>query len=389
MRRILPLFTILMLAGNTLPASGELENYIPKFTEYPPHNSGVYLAGELVVVDPINRRGGIRLDGDNNPSRYGEAPLHYFAMLPYGGVWYNGAPATLRDIPLGTHINGYFYLPPEGEENTIPPPKEKYKKFIPDHNHAVAIEDDVSFYSRQGQAWKILGMDFSTKKLVAESVGTPAKHGIHGKRIFDFDEATRVWKDTRLVEMKDIPLGSEVKMNFGWAAGWQDKEFGLDDIWLDAVSLEQAREIQRRKNVRYNRIRWLPGKIDSVEDFDFGGGLVTISLFDGVAKQIHDELYAAKDKRVAVAAVEKTLRTWRHRSDRKFGKIMKWEVIENPRPGFSGILLHMKFPELIDHYRPGNNVRIKSDDWLFVSVPPEERIKSIEEREEVQEFRLP
>ena len=389
MQKQLGCLAVLLLSGVYLLANKELENYIPTATEYPPHNSGVYLAGELVVVDPINRRGGIRLDGNHNPKRYAEGPLHYFAMLPYGGVWYNGAPAMLRDIPLGTHINGYFYLPPKGEENTIPPPAEKNRSLIPNHNHAVSIEDDVTFYSRQGQTWKILKIDYDTNKLDAESVGSPAKHGIHGKVTFDFDQATRVWKDTKLVAMKDIQLGAEVKMNFGWAAGWQDKEFGLNDIWLDDASLEQAKEIQRRKNVRYNRIRWLPGKIDSVEDFDFGGGLVTISLFDGVAKQIHDELHAAKDKRVAVAAVEKTLRTWRHRSDRKFGKIIKWETVPNPRPGFSGILIHMKFPELIHHYRPGNNVRIKSDDWLFVSVPPEERIKSIEEREKVQQFRLP
>jgi len=389
MQKQLGCLVVLLICGVSLLANQNLENYIPKPTEYPPHNSGIYLAGELVVVDPINRRGGIRLDGDHNPKRYAEGPLHYFAMLPYGGVWYNGAPAMLRDIPLGTHINGYFYLSPKGEENTIPPPAEKHRSLIPNHNHAVSIEDDVTFYSRQGQTWKILKIDYDTNKLDAESVGTPAKHGIHGKVTFDFDQATRVWKDTKLVAMKDIQLGAEVKMNFSWAAGWQDKEFGLNDIWLDDASLEQAKEIQRRKNVRFNRIRWLPGKIDSVEDFDFGGGLVTISLFDGVAKQIHDELHAAKDKRVAVAAVEKTLRTWRHRSDRKFGKIIKWETVPNPRPGFSGILIHMKFPELIHHYRPGNNVRIKSDDWLFVSVPPEERIKSVEEREKVQQFRLP
>lgn len=382
-------YILLLFLFSTLHAGDRLEDYIPKPTEYPPHGTGVHLAGELVVVDPINRRGGIRLDGDGNPKRYAEGPLHYFAMLPCGGVWYNGAPAMLRDIPLGTHVNGTFYLPPEGDEGTIPPPAAKRASLIPKHNYAIRIEDDLTFYSRQGLGWKILSMDFSTNKLRAESTGKPAKHGVTGKVTFDFDQATRVWKDGRILPIKDVPPGATAQFNFGWAAGWQDKEFGLNDIWLDQASIDQAKEIQRRKNIRYNRIRWLPGKIDSVEDYDFGGGRVVISLFDGVAKQIHDELYAAKDKRVAVAAVEKTLRTWRHRSDRKFGKIERWETVENPRPGHSGIRIHMHFPELIHHYRPGNNVRIKSDDWLFVSVPPEERIKSIEEKESAQAFRLP
>jgi hypothetical protein len=366
-----------------------LKDYVPKPNEYPPHGSGVFLSGELVVVDPINRRGGIRLDGDGKHQRYAEGPLHYFAMLPCGGLWFHGAPATLRDIPLGTHVQGMFYLPPKGQEKLIPAPAEKYAALIPKHNHAVILEDDFSFYQRQGQSWKIRSLDFGTRKLEVESVGGSAKHGLHGKQTFDFDLATRVWREGRTVELADVMPGAVVQMNFGWAAGWVDHELGLTDIWLDDASRKAATERQRRLNVRYHRIRWLPGKVDAVEEFDFGGGKVTLSLFDGVAGQIHEELKAAKDKRVAVAAAEPTLRTWRHRSDRKFGKIVDWEIVKNPRPGFSGIRLHMRFTELIDHYRPGNCVRVKSDDWLFVSVPPEERIRDFPDREAAKKFRLP
>jgi len=371
-------------------AQGQADaDYVPRRNEYPPHGSGVYLAGELVVVDPINRRGGIRLDGDGNHQRYLKGPLHYFAMLPCGEVWYHGAPATLRDIPLGTHVQGYFYVPPAGEEETIPPPAKEHQQLIPKYNHAVLLEDDFSFYKRRGQSWKITAIDFDVSKLHVESVGEAVKDGLSGKQTFDFDVATRVWAAGRPVEMEDVEPGDVVQLNLGWAAGWQDGEFGLNDIWLDDESQAQATELQRRRNVRYHRIRWLPGRIETVEHFDYGGGLVTISLFGGVAQQIHEELKAAKDKRVAVAAAEDTLRTWRHRSDRKFGKILQWETVKNPRPGFSGIRIHMKFTELIDHYRPGNAVRIKSDDWLFVSVPPEERIKSFEDREQSGKLRLP
>src|SRR5437660_1545736 len=97
-----------------------------KAGEFPPAGSGTYLAGELVIVDPVNRRGGLRLDGDGLGGRYDGGPLHYFAMLPYGTILYNGAPAELRDIPLGTHVHGYFHLPPRGDESTIPPlPREE------------------------------------------------------------------------------------------------------------------------------------------------------------------------------------------------------------------------------------------------------------------------
>src|SRR5471032_2812539 len=86
---------------------------VSKVNEFAPVAKGTYLSGELVIVDAVNRRGALRLDGDG--------PLHYFAMLPYGIIGYHGAPAELRDIPLGTHLHGYFHLPPAGEETTIPP----------------------------------------------------------------------------------------------------------------------------------------------------------------------------------------------------------------------------------------------------------------------------
>ena len=77
------------------------------------------------------------------------------------------------------------------------------------------------------------------------------------------------------------------------------------------------------------------------------------------------------------------------RSDRVFGKITRFEKIPNPGPGFSGVRLHMKFAEIIDHFRPGNAVRVKAEDWIWISNTPEERIKSFEDREQSRALRLP
>ena len=33
-------------------------------------------------------------------------------------------------------------------------------------------------------------------------------------------------------------------------------------------------------------------------------------------------------------------------------------------PGFSGVRLHLKFAEMLDHYRPGNAVRVKAESWM-------------------------
>ena len=104
---------------------------------------------------------------------------------------------------------------------------------------------------------------------------------------------------------------------------------------------------------------------------------------------LYADLKAHQDKGYHVAVAEKSLRTWFHRSDRKLGKVAEWKTIENPPPGSSGIQIKMTFTELLEGYRPGRCVRLKSDNWPFVTMPPEERIKSIEDQKRSAVFRLP
>ena len=42
--------------------------------------------------------------------------------------------------------------------------------------------------------------------------------------------------------------------------------------------------------------------------------------------------------------------------------------------------VRMKFTELLDGYRPGRIIRVKCDTWKFVTIPTEERVKSLGER---------
>ena len=136
------------IAGEVADA---VKDHIPKPGAFPPKGAGIHMSGDLVFSEPFNRRGGLRNgDGTTDPRR------HYFAMLPYGTVWYHGAPADIRDIPHGTHMHGRFLLPMEGEEETIPPLTDDQLKRYPlaKYNHAFRLEDDVSFYSQHGRSWK-------------------------------------------------------------------------------------------------------------------------------------------------------------------------------------------------------------------------------------------
>ena len=56
-------------------------------------------------------------------------------------------------------MHGRFLLPLKGEEATIP---TRSKAASAKYNHAILLEDSVSFYSRQGRKWKVLGIEQGT-----------------------------------------------------------------------------------------------------------------------------------------------------------------------------------------------------------------------------------
>ena len=64
--------------------------FIPDPAKFAPMAKARYLSGELVYMDAVNRRGGIRIDGGES-GRYWAGPIHYFALLPYATIWQNGA----------------------------------------------------------------------------------------------------------------------------------------------------------------------------------------------------------------------------------------------------------------------------------------------------------
>jgi len=372
----------------------------PRFAEV---NKARYISGELVYIDAVNRRGGIRLDGDQG--RYNTGPPHWFALLPYASVWYNGGRAELRDLPLGTHLHGYFVAPPAGEHSTIPPLPDDKKQFAISQNHALLIEDDFSFYQRRGQAWKVASIDLANEKITLEPIaiqspvntallpgsgnaGQLVKDGIHKPSMFDIDPRSDIYCGQQLVEVSEIRPGMTVQFNLAWCQGWGQDEFRVGRLWMDEESRKLSTERQRQRHVQYERERWTAGWIDHIEHFDYGGGIVTLTLFD-VDQEILDDLSQDREERIAVAVSHKTRRTWFHRADRKFAKLVQWKKLDAPPLGSSGVQLKLKFVELLAGYTPGAIVRVKAERWKFVSMPPEERLTSAQDQERANRMMPP
>lgn len=339
-----------------------------------PTEPGNYLAGELVTVDAINRRGGLRLDGDFNDDRYDKAQPHEFAMLPYGMTYYHGAPAEIRDIPLGSHLHGSFYLPPEGEENTIPPTQGP-PQYGSKYNHAVLLEDDFSFFQRRGWVWRVVEFDRGKGRLNVVANGGAEGLEFEKKHSFWIDNATRVWKGRELLDWEAIAAEQVVLVNLTWSPEWRNREFHVCDVWIDDESRAVATERQRRAHIRFQKHRWLAGWVDQVEHLGGSHGIVTITLFGGMDPSLYDEMKRKRAYGIGVATAEPTLRTYWQDHDHKYGSIVELRELDNPPLGSSGIQIHWKTSELLDGFRPGRILRVRCHDWPNVKLPPEERLR--------------
>ena len=385
------LLVTVFLAWEDAPAIADekadaLRDHTPEPGIFPPKGAGVHLDGDLVFSDPINRRGAIRKGGN--------MPRHYFAMLPYGMVRYHGAPADVRDIPPGTHMHGRFLLPMKGEEEAIPLSGKQLKRHPgARHNHVILLEDDVSFYSRQGRSWKVLGFEQGAGpaprlKLSVEPVGPEIEGGINKAALFDIDGSTRIWKGSRLVGRDQVAPGQQVQVNLTWGPF---DSLATTDIWLDDASLAAFREVQRQRHLRLIRSRFLPGWVDAVKNGDTGGGEITVTFFGGMDPSLYSDIRGMKGgkRTTKICNAETTLRTWGyHQEYSSHGNLLEWKEIENPPPGSSGFQARFKVGQMLDGFRPGRIVRAKGP-WTYVLLPHDECIMTPEDLERSRRMVLP
>lgn len=362
----------------------------PPYGQFPVANSGVAMTGELIDVDPINRRGLLRPGGDLAPDRYNRFLGQPFALLPYAMVYFHGAPAELKDIPLGTVLHGMYYLPPEGDHSVPrPDPKNKEDKqrtaYFAAHTHAAVLEDDLSYYQRHGQAWRIDGIETGEKDgrqfLVVDSVGKQAPAGLSGAQKFCIDKSTRVWKGREIASLNDIKPGQTVQVNLSWDPNWGYGKFHVLDLWLDQQAIDVAAEVQRQTHIRYQLYHWLPGWVDKVT-YDASGpngsGSVHVTLFGGMDSSLYEKVSGSRNAHIAVA--ESTLRTWRKDQDSQGGVIMEVHKLPEPPLGSSGIQIRVHVGQMLEGFRTGGIVRLGTNDFPAGVLPPEERVNSLEDR---------
>ena len=393
-------------AANNEPSTKNQEQgtapFRPEAGKFPSLDKAHTYRGELVFVDHANRRGSIRVQGSgmffrNDP--------HPFAMLPYGMVRYHGAPADLRDIPLGTVMHVHAFLPPDPKTSAVPVlAVDSGKKdanhnrgagIFPAENHALLLEDEPSHCQRVGLTWKLKEIEIKDNAGMILATCEP-KQGGDAKATEEkltFDAATRVWRGRESLSIEDLvtegawPKDGKKALNDQsvlLGITWRPTpdgiftRFHVSDIWLDDTAMQRTAKNQTETHKAFIRSRWMPAWIDAVEYGKFGRATVTATLFGGMESSLYADF--TKSTSAMMNAVENTLKHTHgaygpaHMASR--GTIL--EVIKSPGNaplGSSGIQIKFDTDLIIEGIRPTRVVRIRPSTWPQVQVPREEYLQ--------------
>ena len=377
---------------NQEPGTGAAEPFRPEAGKFPPLEKAKAYDGQLMFVDHANRRGSIRVTGGELLHSTAPRP---FAMLPYGMVRYHGAPADLRDVPLGTMMHGRFYLPPDPKLSSVPV-VTKASVTQPAENHAILLEDEPSFCLREGKVWKLKEVALKGNKqglIVANREPKAAGEGKEGEQQMTIDAATRFWRGREQLGLEDLIAeglwpadgkkslgGQAVHLGITWKPdGHWERRVGnrlhISDIWLDETAMQRAIQHQIEVHRELIRCRWMPAWVDAVEYGKFGSATVTATLFGGMDPSLYADFQ--KNLNGQVAASETHLKheygSVRHSLVAISGPILDVMKQDKEIPlGSSGIQIRIKVDQIIEGIRPGRIVRIRPINWPDDAVPREE-----------------
>lgn len=386
--------TALCLSVSFLASAGSAaeEPFRPEPGKYPPLEKAHSYRGELVFVDHVNRRGSIRVVGGSEV--FFQHIPQPFAMLPYGIVRYHGAPADLRNIPLGTMLHVRAFLPPDPKNSSVPVVQQPSVE-QPAENHVILIEDESSHCLREGRVWKLKEVDLHKKetKLIATLEPKAGGDGKAAEQTMTLDEGTRIWRGRECLALADLIAdgtwpdegkkslgGQPVQLGLTWlpAGTWENRVenlFHITDLWLDDTAMQRCASQQTGLHKSLIRTRLMPAFVDAVEYGKFGRATVTATLFGGMDTSLYADF--KKGEQGVMAAAENTLKPWSSivSSSHIASKGSILDVIKKdgePPFGSSGIQIRFETDLIIEGIRPGRVVRVRPGSWPHVSAPREE-----------------
>lgn len=412
MIRLLLVFVSALPLLGWCAASANDEPFRPEAGTFPPLEKAHAYRGELVFVDHANRRGSLRVEGKG---KFYRNDPHPFAMLPYGMVRYLGAPADLRDVPLGTVMHVRAFLPPDPKTSAVPvlPPDSKSKDaghyrgtgIFPAENHVLLLEDEPSHCLREGLVWKLKEVEIKGGEGTLTATREP-KQGVAPKAIEEtmtFDSSVRIWRGSerlgiaRIIGEKTWPAsgkktlgGQPVLLGVTWKPAPGDglsgafTRFHVSDLWLDETAIVEAARFQTETHKAFIRSRWMPALVDAVEYGRLGRATVTATLFGGMDPSLYADFQSG-----VPAQMNGSENTLKHAGGHygpghiaSSGRITGITRATGEIPaGSSGIQIRFETDLVIEGIRAARVVRVRPESWPRMQIPREEYVNdSIEER---------
>ena len=370
----------------------------PEAGQFPPLEKAHAYRGELVFVDHANRRGSLRVMS-SGAFRF-NAP-HPFALLPCAVVRYHGAPADLRDIPLGTVLHVRAFLPPDPTTSAVPvlPVDNRNKTagysgkgVAPAENHVLLLEDEFSHCQREGRVWKLREVEIQNRQgRITAICEAPQGGGIPAEETLTLDAATRFWRGREVLRVEHLvaegiwpaegkkALGDPVVLlGLTWkpTPGGVFTRLHVSDIWLDAPAMQNATQQQTEVHKAFMRSRWLPAWVDAVEYGKFGRATVTATLFGGMDPSLYADFQPGVT--ALMNGVENTLKhteggTAGPTQMAARGRLLEVTQLPGDAPlGSSGIRLRFETDLITEGMRPTRIVKVRPASWPDVHLPREE-----------------
>jgi hypothetical protein len=385
---LLGIFGSFVASGMATGEEPTAEVFRPEAGKFPPLERARAYQGVLAFVDHANRRGSLRVV---TTGEFFRNPPHPFAMLPYGIVRRHGAPADLRDIPLGTVMHVRAFLPPDPKTSSVPA-GQKGNSERPAENHVLLLEDEPSFCLREGKIWKLKELDLQKNQAMIIASREPKEVGDSkaSEEKLTFDAATRIWRGRECLRLTDLIAegiwpaegkksleGQSVLLGLTWqpTPGGVFLRYHISDIWWDETAIERAAQNQTETHKALIRSRWMPAWIDSVEYGKFGRATVTATLFGGMDASLYADF--KKGSQGVMNAAENTLKHAggaygpAHMASR--GSILEVTTATAEVPlGSSGIQIRFETDLIIEGIRPGRVVRVRPASWPEVTLPRQE-----------------
>jgi len=322
--------------------------------EFPAAGTGREIAGELIGVDHVARTGTLRPDRNDSQRTDDYDIAMPFGLLPYAKTMIHGSYAELRDVPIGTHLHGVFFVQDAPAKNQKPV-----------FNRVLRLEDDFSYLTRLKKSWRVDTVEVDKGRLAVTGVAADGTADAK-PTTYQIGPATRVWKGRGVGKLADLAAGQQILGNLTVCT--LKGPGRATDLWIDDESRAVARERQLEVHKLWQREHGLGCWIDTVDN---KAGTVTVTFFDACDPSLLKDMRVKEY--VAAAVAEESLRTYDQNNDVRRGPITEAKTLP-PMPGSSGVQITFQPNPLLEGYRPRRYLRVFSGPWRIDDLPREERL---------------